>query len=149
MSHDILHRIGVGTDDPTAVHTALTTLDGLTGWWTTDTTGDPGPGGVIAFRFALGGFDMEVTDVVPGETVRWTVVDGPPEWVGTTVEFDLTHDAGQTVVRFAHRGWVEPVEFMHHCSTKWASYLLSLKQLVESGSGRPHPHDLRLTLDAD
>lgn len=149
MSHDILHRLGVASDGPDGVYEALTTLDGLAAWWTTDTTGDPGEGGTIAFRFALGGFDMRVDEAVPGKAVRWTVVEGPPEWVGTTVEFDLTFADGQTAVLFAHRGWAEQVEFMHHCSTKWASYLLSLKSAVETGAGRPHPHDLRLTLDWD
>lgn len=38
-----------------------------------DTTGDPMPGGTIAFRFPLGGFDMLVTDTVPGERVIWSL----------------------------------------------------------------------------
>lgn len=146
---DILHRVGIGSDGPEGVYEALTTVEGLSSWWTTDTSGDGDVGGVLAFRFALGGFDMEVTEAVPGRAVRWTVVAGPEEWVGTTVEFDLDHAEDQTVVRFAHRGWREPVDFMHHCSTKWATYLLSLKQMVETGTGRPHPDDVRLTLDAD
>ena len=28
---------------------------------------------------------------------------------------------------------------MHHCSTKWAIYLMSLKSLVETGNGPPTP----------
>ena len=36
---------------------------------------------------------------------------------------------------FKHEGWREPVEFMHHCSTKWAIFLMSLKSLVETGKG--------------
>ena len=38
---------------------------------------------------------------------------------------------------FKHQGWKEPVEFMHHCSTKWGSFLMSLKSLVETGEGAP------------
>jgi transposase-like protein len=41
-------------------------------------------------------------------------------------------------------GWKEPVEFMHHCSTKWATYLMSLKSLVETGEGRPSPRDVHV-----
>ena len=26
---------------------------------------------------------------------------------------------------------------MHHCSTKWATFLVSLKSLVETGTGSP------------
>lgn len=141
---DILHRIGVADAEPEAVYDALTTIDGLAGWWTTDTTGDPTPGGTIAFRFPPGGFDMKVLSSEPGEGVTWEVVDGPPEWIGTTVEWRLRQDDGWTTVLFAHRGWAEPVEFMHHCSTKWATFLLSLKPLLEAGEGAPSPNDVRI-----
>jgi hypothetical protein len=73
------------------------------------------------------------------------VVDGPPEWIDTTVEFRLTRAGEYTIINFAHRGWAEPVEFLSHCSTKWAQYLLSLKQLVETGAGTPSPGDLQLS----
>ena len=45
---------------------------------------------------------------------------------------------------FRHAGWKAPVEFMHHCSTKWAVFLLSLKALVETGKGRPFPDDVKV-----
>lgn len=141
---DILHRVGVDGPTPERVYEALTTIDGLAGWWTTDTTGDAGVGGRIAFRFPPGGFDMEVVASTPGEHVEWKVVDGPEEWVGTTIDWRLRQEDERTIVLFQHKGWKEAVEFMHHCSTKWATYLVSLKQLVESGSGRPSPHDLRI-----
>jgi hypothetical protein len=34
---------------------------------------------------------------------------------------------------------------MNHCSTKWAIYLMSLKQLVETGAGAPAPHDVQIS----
>ena len=71
-------------------------------------------------------------------------IAGPEEWVGTTVEWDLRQDGDHTIVLFRHQGWREPVEFMHHCSTKWATYLMSLKSLVETGQGAPAPHDLHV-----
>ena len=142
---DILHRIGA-TTPPDKVYDALTTLDGLARWWTTDTTGDAAPGGTIRFRFGdAGGFDMKVLDQRPNERVEWEVTDGPEEWIGTRVSFDLAQTDGYTIVLFKHQGWREPVEFMSHCSTKWATFLMSLKQLVESGSGQPAPHDLPIS----
>lgn len=140
--YDILHRIGV-TASPEAVSAALTTTDGLAGWWTSETTGDPEPGGVVAFRFGdAGGFDMKVLDARPGELVLWEVVDGPEEWIGTQVRFDIKREDDWTIVLFRHEGWREQVEFMHHCSTKWATYLMSLKSLVETGKGRPAPDEV-------
>jgi hypothetical protein len=50
----------------------------------------------------------------------------------------------QTFVPFSHAGWREPVEFMHHCSTKWGTFLLSLKNWLERGEGRPHPYDVKI-----
>ena len=141
---DILHRVGVETPSPESVYEALTTVDGLAGWWTDDTSGGSEVGDVLAFRFPAGGFDMEVVEQRAPESVTWRVVEGPDEWVGTTVDWRLRQDGDHTIVLFAHRGWREPVEFMHHCSTKWATYLMSLKSLVETGTGAPSPHDVHV-----
>lgn len=139
---DILHRVGI-TASTKDVYAALTTIDGLAGWWTENTTGDPDD--VIKFRFAAAGgdgFDMKVLETTPGELVRWEVVDGPEEWIGTHIRFDLSQTDEWAIVLFKHEGWREPVEFMHHCSTKWASFLLSLKKYVETGKGDPSPNDV-------
>ena len=142
---DILHRVGVEHSSPQRVYDALSTLDGLSGWWAEKTTGDTEPGGVIEFRFGPGGIDMEVVELDPGRLVRWEVVGGPEEWIGTEVRFDIRQDGDWTIVLFRHEGWREPVEFMSHCSTKWATYLVSLKQLLETGTGAPDPRDLLIS----
>jgi uncharacterized protein YndB with AHSA1/START domain len=141
---DILHRVGI-TSSPDEVYAALTTIEGLSGWWARDTTGDSEVGGIIAFRFGPGGFDLKVLEQVPGRRVRWEVVDGPVEWIGTQIDFELSRAGEFTIVLFEHRGWAEPVEFMYHCSTKWAVFLLSLKQLVETGQGAPDPIDVPIS----
>ena len=141
---DILHRVGVNTPSPDKVYEALTTIEGLAGWWTDDTTGTAEVGGVVQFRFPPGGFDMEVVEQRPNESVEWKVVDGPEEWIGTTVNWQLRQDGDYTIVMFRHKDWKEPVEFMHHCSTKWATYLMSLKSLVETGKGAPAPRDVHV-----
>jgi uncharacterized protein YndB with AHSA1/START domain len=125
------------------VYTALATRDGLAAWWTTDTQGESTSGGVIQFRFPEGGFDMKVLELRP-ERVLWEVVEGPEEWIGTTVSFDLKQEGDYAIILFKHQGWREPVEFMYHCSTKWATFLLSLKSLVETGKGAPSPNDVRI-----
>ena len=139
---DILHRVGMKSASPDEVYAALTTLEGLSGWWATDTKGQTEVGGTVEFRFELGPIDMKVLEVKPAESVLWEVTDGPAEWIGTTVRWDLKQAGDYTIVLFAHEGWKEPVEFMYHCSTKWATFLVSLKQFVETGTGAPEPHDL-------
>ena len=143
---DILHRVGVRASSPEKVYDALTTVDGLAGWWTDETAGSGDVGGVLEFRFPpVGGFDMEVVATEPSKRVSWKVVDGPAEWIGTTVDWDLRQDGDWTIVLFRHAGWAEPVEFMHHCSTKWGTFLMSMKRLVETGEGEPAPRDVEIS----
>jgi hypothetical protein len=95
------------------------------------------------FSFGDRGFnDMKVVELVPSKRVKWQCVVGAKEWIGTELTFDLREESGVTVVLFAQRRWKEPVEFMHYCSTKWATYLLSLKSLCETGAGTPYPDDV-------
>jgi uncharacterized protein YndB with AHSA1/START domain len=142
---DILHKVGIKSSSANSAYKALTTPEGLSGWWTTSTHGDSDKaGGVIQFRFNAGGFDMKVLELEPGTRVLWEVIDGPEEWIGTTISFDLRQEGGWTIVLFKHRGWKEPVEFMHHCSTKWGIFLLSLKSLLETGTGAPAPGEIKI-----
>ena len=148
---DILHRVGA-TAPLEKVYAALATPEGVAGWWTTDTTGKSEVGGKLVVGFHdeesgefVGGFDLEIEHLDPAGRVRWRVTGGPDEWIGTHIDFDLKQEGIYTVVLFRHEGWREPVEFMNHCSTKWATFLLSLKKLVETGKGDPAPHDVKVS----
>jgi uncharacterized protein YndB with AHSA1/START domain len=142
---DILHRVGIKSSSSDDVYKALTTREGLSAWWTNNTQGETKVGGVLQFRFgAAGGFDMKVLELHPAERVLWQVVDGPKEWIGTKVSWELKEDGDYTIVLFKHQGWKEPVEFMHHCSTKWGVFLMSLKSLLETGKSAPWPNDIKI-----
>ena len=71
-------------------------------------------------------------------------MDGPKEWLNTEIIFRLKWENKQTFVLFTHAKWKKPGEFMHHCSTKWAVFLLSLRDWVEREDGRPAPYDLKI-----
>jgi hypothetical protein len=141
---DILHKVGIKSSSQNDVYRALTTLEGLSAWWTDNTQGESKVGAVLKFRFGAGGFDMKVLELHPGRHVLWEVVAGPEEWIGTKISFDLKQQGDWTIVLFKHQGWREPVEFMHHCSTKWGVFLLSLKSVLETGKGAPYPNDIKL-----
>lgn len=131
---DIRHRVGARGVAPQTVYDALTTLDGLSRWWTETTSGNTDVGGVIKFQMGLA---LKVAELDPGRLVRWEVLDGPAEWVGTTIRWDLRQDGDWTTILLTHQDWREPVEFMHHCSTKWAIHLMNLKRLAETGTAEP------------
>ena len=146
---DILHRVGIKAS-PAETYRALTTRDGLAGWWTNDTQGHCDVGGVIQFRFgARGGFDVKVLELEPAQRVLWQVQSGPQEWIGTKISFESKLEDRFTLLLFKHQGWKEPVEFMHHCSTKWALFLMSMKALLETGKGAPYPNDVHISHQED
>jgi uncharacterized protein YndB with AHSA1/START domain len=142
---DILHRVGIKTSAMDNVYQALTTQAGLSGWWTSNTQGEGDQvGNTVKFRFGAGGFDMKVIDLVAPSRVVWEVAEGPEEWKKTTISFDLKQEKDYVIVLFKQQNWEEPVEFMYHCSTKWAIFLMSLKALIETGKGTPEPNDVKI-----
>ena len=142
---DIRHRVGISAPAAT-VYQAVATKAGLAGWWTRDVRGDDSAGGELLFYF--GGPEpavvMEVTSVEPERHVGWRCVRGPEDWVGTNFSFRLEPTPQDTVLLFTNADWREPVEFMHHCSTKWG-YLLGLKAGLEGGKATPFPDDIALS----
>ncbi len=143
---DIRHRVGIAAT-PHAVYEQLATTEGLAQWWTQDVSGRAAVGDKLRFEFGSPDryFVMEVVELVPNERVVWRCIEGPDEWVGSDLTFDIRAGDGETVLLFTHAGWREPVEFMHHCSTKWAAYLIGLKQALETGQGAPCPHDVKIS----
>lgn len=140
--NNITLKIGTACDLKTTL-AALNTIDGLSKWWTSQTEGSTEVGEIIVFRFGQQSVEMKVLSS-SSELIVWECVAGPDEWIGTQIEFRLVTEP-ETTLFFRHKGWAEESLFMHHCSMKWAVFLLSLKQALEEGQGRPFPNDLHIT----
>ena len=83
---------------------------------------------------------MRAVAVCEGTRVAWHCTEGPSEWSGTDILFDVVGDGAETVVRFSHRNWREATDFMADCATSWARVLLGLKAHLET----PEPDDVLL-----
>jgi uncharacterized protein YndB with AHSA1/START domain len=146
---NIIHRIGINATIE-KVYQAVSTINGIAGWWTKNTSGISGMGNNIIVQFystegkELGRMNMEVVALEPNKKVEWKFVEGPSEWIGTNATFDLKQEDNLTILLFGHNNWKEAVEFTSHCSMKWAVFLLSLKELVETGKGKPSPKDIKI-----
>jgi len=124
------------------VFAALTSLDGLAAWWIPDVTGSPVVGGELTFRFDDEHVTMSVEHVEAPSLVVWRCTEATktPEWVGTSVWFDLRpRDATEssTVIRFRHVGLVPSCECYEMCRGGWDHYLRSLVDFVERADGHP------------
>jgi uncharacterized protein YndB with AHSA1/START domain len=122
-----------------AVFAAVSTVEGLSGWWTTATSGSPEPGGELRFTFADGVAIMRVEDRTPA-LERWTCLGhtGAPEWEHTTVTFQLTEVApGVTRLQFTHGGLRPQLDCYDHCSAGWTYLMKGLASYAETGTGHP------------
>lgn len=144
MRYAIKHQAGIKAS-PDEVYAYLTEAGKLAQWWTKDTRGDGSrTGGKLEFWFGDFCQVFTVTELRPGERVVWKSPkdQGADAWEGTEISFDLSTDKQQTFVLFQHAGWRESSDFMGHCSMKWAMFMLSLKEVLENGQGRPYPQDI-------
>ena len=145
----INHKVGIKAPI-LKVYDALSTVEGIANWWTKETTGISKPGGKVKVRFLekdgkeKGSMDFELVELTPNKKVQWRFTAGPEEWLGTDVVFDLSQDGEYTIVLFSHNNWRELVEFTYHCSMKWAIFMMSLKELIEKGEGKPSPNDIKI-----
>ncbi len=125
---------------PDAVFSALTDIDALTGWWT------PAGGGATAggtLRFLMGDQEvvMRVEQADRPSRVRWDVLvcEPAPDWVGTSITYDLEPVDGGTELRFQHHGLNPDLECFEQCHAGWTHFLASLVDYVDRGAGNPNP----------
>ena len=123
---------------PEVVYAAVSTAAGVSGWWM-PTTGSGSEGGELRMAMPPGPVVMRVDTARPFTQVRWSVVtcDFMPDWVGTTIEFDLAEREGPTVLDFRHEGLTPRLDCFDQCRQGWEYYLASLQAYVETGTGRP------------
>ena len=144
---EIRHRVGI-SGKAQDIYPLLTTDEGLSRWWTTDTRGAGDVGSLIQFRFGEGGPDFEVIALEPDHRVVWRHAGStPPAWMGTEISFELEQTEKQTFVNFRHYNWQQADDFLAHCSTKWGVFMMSIKSCIETGRGRPYPDDVHIDFD--
>jgi uncharacterized protein YndB with AHSA1/START domain len=135
--HHLVHADGA---DAASAYTALTTQDGITGWWTSRATVDgDGTGDRLSMSFpdAPVTWDMRVVTADRPATVEWDCTGGPPGWSETRVRWGLEPTDGGTVVRLDHVGFPAVDDMFRIVTVGWAQMLLSLKAYLETGVRKP------------
>lgn len=131
---DIMHLIRFNSP-PSVVYAMLTTREGVRAWWTPDADLDAVLGSIGEFRFYDGKkvTRVRVDELAPSMRVAWTVVDSfRPEWVGTTITFELRPAGGGTELLFAQRGYPHADENYAVCTTGWGIYFGRMQQHLEA-----------------
>ena len=135
---EIAHEIKIKAA-PDKVFAALSTANGLKGWYSAHVEGDGRPGHTWRFGFTeRPTFKWEVTESTSPKRVVWTCFEGPNDAVGTKVTVELSqHESGRTLVEFEHAGWPGTHGNYRKCNTYWGLLLHHLKKHVETGVAGP------------
>ena len=140
----VRHRIGVaGKIDE--IFRSLHEPERLNGWWATTTDGTPKEGHVLHLHFSdVVTLSFRIETLTPNARVCLRCVSGPHPWQESTLLFALNQDSGQVWVELLHENPLASEDDFLYFSTKWTCYLLSLRDLIEHGTGRPYPNDVKI-----
>jgi hypothetical protein len=126
---------------------AFDAINDVRGWWSEDIEGCTDK---VDEEFTFRGKDIHysrirVTELIPGESVRWLVldnyinfVDDQSEWKGTEIRFAISQKGDGAEIRFSHLGLVPAYECFDVCSNAWSFFIHdSLRSLIAAGEGQP------------
>lgn len=137
---DMHHLIQIDGADAVAAYTALTTPDGITGWWTSRAE-VPGAavGDVLKMSFpdAPMTWDMRIGKADAPAQLEWDCIGGPPGWASTRVVWGVEATDNGVVVRLDHTGFQNVDDMFRIVTVGWAQMLLSMKAYLETGIRKP------------
>ena len=139
MAGPLMHMVLIDADAK-KIYEALTTGDGLSSFWTADSHAEPKVGSISKFGFGGPSLEMKVEELKPGKAVRWSTHGGFPDWVGTTVTWEIKPaEHGGNEVWFNHDGWRNelPAGELASVNYTWGRIVGRLKRHAETGERVP------------
>lgn len=124
------------------VFEALSTLEGIRGWWDGSISGDPAEHGEL--RFAVADSDdyalMKVDSVIFPTDVAWSVIEDSGyggEWISTAILFHLEEDIdGSCALVLRHQGLIPALDCYSDCQSGWDHHLQNIRIKAEAASDK-------------
>ena len=123
------------------VHKALTEEKDFQAWWTKDSKTSKDEGSTLRFEF---NDDFCVFKLIKQEQdyIEWKCTDAKmintPEWIGTTIIFQLRETEYGTELNFSHKNWLDETKCYNKCTKGWKHFIEdSLKSYLEENKGKP------------
>ena len=113
----------------------LETIKDFKTWWCDDTTVN-GKHQILKFG-DMAEMDFELIEE-SDTNISWKcVANTNPAWLNTILSFSLDRNEDKTRVRFSHSNWSEEGDAYASTTFGWHRYLISLRELCETGKGSP------------
>lgn len=133
MSHTINHLFHINAPVE-KVFKAVTNIDDLKAWYTTEVTGVSELHGVIEFKFGGVDFHTKVIEMVANEKLVLECIATSLPLVGHKISYILDQNDEKTRVRFTQEGFEENDDFFANMNFSMAKYLESLRQYCQKGT---------------
>lgn len=140
----VKHRVGI--DGPVEqIFAAVTTSEGLAGWWASSADSHAEIDGSVDLTFdGLATLKFRYKTIQENKRTILQCVEGSGPWQNSELLFELDQAADQVFVTLTHQNDASSEDDFLYFSTKWPCYLLSLRNFVETGKGRPYPDDVKI-----
>lgn len=137
--HHMIYQVDAEASRERVRH-ALTTSDGIAGWWTDRAVVPEQVGGTLLLTFPLMPEPWQLILAESSDSrIEWRVGDFPPAWAGTRIVWLLSDipDAPGTRVVLQHRDWDEAAPTVGTVAVRWVQVLHALCAYARSGVPDP------------
>ena len=140
----VKHQIGV-VGDITTIYRTMHEPEGLDGWWATISDGTSKTGEILNLHFSdVLTLSFKIVALRENSFIHLHCISGPGPWQDCDLTFSFTQDNDQVWVSLVHENAAASDDNFLYFNTKWPCYLLSLRDLIETGRGRPYPQDTKI-----
>ncbi|MGW7402307.1 SRPBCC family protein [Streptomyces sp. NPDC054833] len=134
---DIAMQLAIEADADT-VYEAISTTDGIRGWFTATVTAGEGVGSLHELEFpgVPEPWRLRVSEAEPGKRLVLAGQNGP--WTGTEQTYEiLARPEGGVTLRFTHSGFPAVDDAYRDFTYGWATKFVQLKSYAETGEPAP------------
>ncbi len=130
-SAEIIHYFQINSSIESVFET-ISSARGISKWWSRKTTGYSELGALLELEFTDKiRWQAQVTQMVPPTEFEIILTRSDPDWLDSTVGFQLSSGLQAVDVKFYHKGWKEANDHYYLSCYCWAMYLRILKRYVE------------------
>jgi uncharacterized protein YndB with AHSA1/START domain len=125
--------------DPETVFRAISTSQGVQGWFTSEAEIGEGEGAqhLLTFPDMPAPWQLRVEQTQSPRLLTLSVLAGPPNWTNTRMTYEIVdRPEGGVVLNFDHNDFAD-VEGVRAWTIGWATKMLALRKYAESGKPDP------------
>ena len=133
MSYTIKHLFHINSPVEN-VFDALSDIEKLKKWYTTEASGESKLNGIINFRFGEIDFKIQILEYEKNKRIIWECIDTSLDaLIGQKYTYELDENANKTRVRYSQSAFEDQDDFYANMNFSTGKYLEGLRQFCQKG----------------